>query len=166
MRRLSSMATKDFSTIQENMVADYLGWEVVTGSGARACFPGDVTSDIWLGECKTHIERGQKIFFGSSVWTKIQDEAMAKRRCPVLIVDDGSQKSEHTWCLLSVAQVDDRVYTLHPPIKVTTKNITTSHELLGTRYKSIPDNELICYEWDKQKVCVVPLEIFRQMTED
>ena len=92
------MATKDYSSKQENMIADSLGWSVVAGSGAAACYPGDIISDEWLGECKTHLSPGKKIFFSKKVWKKIQDEAMVKRRFPVIFTDDGSQKSKHTWC--------------------------------------------------------------------
>ena len=70
------MATKEYSSVQEHKVADALGWEVVTGSGARPTVPGDVKSDKWLGECKTHTEKGQKIFFDLAVWQKISKEAV------------------------------------------------------------------------------------------
>ena len=42
------MPTKDFSSKQENMVADFLDWSVVVGSGAAACYPGDVTGGFDL----------------------------------------------------------------------------------------------------------------------
>ena len=32
------------------MIADHLGWSVVTGSGSRSTHPGDVESDEWLEE--------------------------------------------------------------------------------------------------------------------
>ena len=46
--------TKFYSERQEKYIANQLGWDVVTGSGARDCHPGDVKSDAYLGECKTH----------------------------------------------------------------------------------------------------------------
>lgn len=97
--------TKHFSAIQEKLVADYLGWKVVSGSGARAGFPGDVYSDMWLGECKTHTKPGQKIRFNLKVWDKISDEAQAKFKFPVLFVDDGSQKLDMTWCMIPYTRI-------------------------------------------------------------
>lgn len=36
------MATKDYSSKQESMVAEYLGWKTVVGSGARDFHYGDI----------------------------------------------------------------------------------------------------------------------------
>ena len=83
---------KYYSNKQETTVASYLGWSVVTGSGSRSTLPGDIQSDEWLGECKTHETTGHKIIFYHSVWTKLQDEAISKYKFPALFVDDGSQK--------------------------------------------------------------------------
>lgn len=91
--------TKYFSTIQEHRVADYLSWGVVSGSGARACYPGDIESSQWLGECKTHVSPNQPIKFMKDVWVKLRNEATAKHKYPVLITDDGSQDITKTWCL-------------------------------------------------------------------
>jgi hypothetical protein len=91
--------TKFHSSIQEQMVSSYLGWEVVSGSGSRMCVPGDVISDEWLGECKTHETSGHKIIFLADVWTKISDEAIAKFRYPCLFVDDGSKSASRTWVM-------------------------------------------------------------------
>ena len=94
-------STKYFSNKQEKLVADSLGWSVVSGSGARGLHPGDVQSEDWMGECKTHETPGHKIVFYSSVWKKIVDEASSHFKFPVLFVDDGSQKIENTWCMFS-----------------------------------------------------------------
>lgn len=96
------MTTKFFSSKQERMVADFLGWSVVSGSGARDCHPGDITSDEWLGECKTHEKPGHRIVFWTKVWNKICDEAASKHRYPILIVDDGSQKLDNTWVMFNL----------------------------------------------------------------
>lgn len=92
--------TKYYSCKQESSIADYLGWKVVPGSGARDFNPGDIISESHLGECKTHVSQTDKIKFFSSVWNKIQKEAESKMRCPVLFVDNGTQKIENTWCML------------------------------------------------------------------
>lgn len=95
-----SNPTKYYSNIQEHRVAEYLGWEVVVGSGATATRPGDIVSAQWLGECKTHIKQGNKVVFYRKHWDKIKKEATSKFKYPVLIVDDGTQDIEHTWCLV------------------------------------------------------------------
>lgn len=163
------MATKDFSSIQEPRVADALGWEVVTGSGARPCVPGDVKSDQWLGECKTHTEPGHKIFFDLAVWDKIQKEADATHRSPALIVDDGSQDLKHTWVLCRDVSVSHTDLAMTDPNFAIRKNIsfddTKVAEHLKSLYKSgggsIVFNH-ICIEinWNNQMVYVMPFETF------
>lgn len=96
---VNNKSTKFHSSIQEKMVSSYLGWEVVSGSGSRMCVPGDVISDEWLGECKTHETSGHKIIFLADVWAKISDEAISKFRYPCLFVDDGSKSVSHTWVM-------------------------------------------------------------------
>lgn len=93
------LSTKDFSNAQESMVADFLGWKKVSGSGAASCTAGDVVSDKFLAECKTHETRNHKVVFRQDVWKKICDEAMAFGRKPVLISDDGSQDYRRTYCM-------------------------------------------------------------------
>lgn len=99
------MATKDFSNKQEHMIANYLGWDVVSGSGARDFNPGDVRSADWLGECKTHTKISDKLTIYDTHWTKIQKEARSVFKYPVLFVDNGSQDIDKTWaiCDLTVA---------------------------------------------------------------
>lgn len=94
------MATKDYSIKQEKLIANYLDWECVSASGARDCHPGDVISDSWMGECKTHVASGKRIQFVFKEWMKIYEEATSKFKFPVLFVDDGSQTIENTWCML------------------------------------------------------------------
>lgn len=84
---------------QEKMIASYLGWRQVKGSGARPTFLGDVESDRWLGECKTHNTLQDHVVFMKNHWTKICEEAASKFKFPVLFTDDGSQRSNKTWCI-------------------------------------------------------------------
>lgn len=90
---------KHYSTIQENTIAKYLGWSVVSGSGARSGHPGDIKSEEWLGECKTHTKTDSKLFVSFNVWDKISDEAQSQFKKPALFVDDGSQQVENTFVL-------------------------------------------------------------------
>ena len=93
-------ATKVYSTRQENMIASYLGWETVPASGARDFNPGDIISDRFLGECKTHVSHTNNIAIYFDVWAKLDSEAMSQMRVPVLFVDNGTQQAEHTWAIL------------------------------------------------------------------
>lgn len=94
-----NLSSKFYSNKQEKLLASSLGWSVVSGSGARNLYPGDIESEEWLGECKTHTTPNHKIVFYQSVWDKISDEAISKYRFPALFVDDGSQTTKHTWVL-------------------------------------------------------------------
>ena len=95
---MSDKSKKDSSKLQESSIANFLGWKVVSGSGSRF-EPGDISSDNWLGECKTHVEGGHRIEFHKNVWEKIKIEAMSKFKMPVYFVDDGSQSLKHTWVM-------------------------------------------------------------------
>ena len=99
------MSTKDFSSKQEKLVAEYFGWQVVSGSGARDFSPGDVKSAQCLGECKTHVTRQDRITFYKDVWDKISKEAKSVFKSPVLIVDDGTQKLDHTFIMYDPSQL-------------------------------------------------------------
>jgi hypothetical protein len=98
---------KIFSCKQENLLAKLLGWDVVSGSGARF-LPGDIKNDEWLGECKTHNRPGHRIEFHLDIWRKLYREAITQLRRPVYFVDDGSQLSSKTWamtCWLPIEKV-------------------------------------------------------------
>lgn len=133
----SKDSTKAFSNKQEKMIADLLGWEVVSGSGAAACFPGDVIGDEWLGECKTHTEPGHKIFFSKDVWDKIKQEAMVKRRFPVLFTDDGTQIDRHTWCLCMCDRLETEDVYFEPITKGVNKNISFNHHVMYKKAREI-----------------------------
>lgn len=93
------MATKDFSNKQEHLIADYLGWKTVVGSGARDFHYGDLIEPQWLGECKTHVKPRKKITFYQNHWDKIVLESLFHHRNPVLIVDNGTQNLNDTYCM-------------------------------------------------------------------
>lgn len=95
-----SKPTKYYSELQENRVSSYLGWKTVVGSGATATRPGDIISDQWLGECKTHTKKTDKIIFKIDHWQKIKKEAQSKFKYPVLVTDNGTQEIKDTWCLI------------------------------------------------------------------
>lgn len=155
------MSTKDFSSKQEKMIADYLGWRVVTGSGAARCHPGDIIGDEWLGECKTHQKPNQSIVFSKPVWDKIVEEATKEHRSPVLFTDDGSQKLNKTWCIINQFRIDDTWEIKILPDKFRT-NIKMSVSKLDALY---PNDLHICWlaSFSDCKVGILPLRLFYEM---
>lgn len=101
------MNNKIGSDKQEKMVARYLGWKQVTGSGARPGLLGDVSGTEWLGECKTHNEPTphEKVTFYKDHWKKISTEAYGTFKRPVLFTDDGTQRYDHTWCIFNSTNI-------------------------------------------------------------
>lgn len=159
------MATRDYSSKQESMVADMLGWEVVAGSGAAACFPGDVIGDEWLGECKTHIDSGHKIFFSRDVWDKIKQEASIKHRFAALFTDDGTQKDSHTWCLCMRDRLEMENVHFEPMIKGVNKNISFNHNDLCKAVKQsvakYPGQFPVFYSaWSDDVIAICQLKTF------
>ena len=122
------MATKDFSSIQEHKVADFLNWRVVSGSGARNFYPGDIESSSWLGECKTHVTEQSKITFKKDFWSKICNEADSKFKRPVLIVDDGTQQLSNTWCMFRAGLIPN-IRKADLPFTVRTNVIVDKYKL-------------------------------------
>ena len=101
------MTTKEISNKQERLVSSYLGWGTVPASGARDFNPGDISSDDWLGECKTHTKQVDVIEFNLSVFNKISTEGMSKFKKPVLIVDNGTQSIDSTYVIVSDKHVPE-----------------------------------------------------------
>ena len=101
------MTNKEASYKQEHMVADFMGWSVVSGSGARPFKPGDITSDYFLVECKTHTERQDKICFRKTHWEKLSVESQSTSKIPILVTDNGTQISEYTWVMLPLRVINN-----------------------------------------------------------
>lgn len=167
---MKSSSTKVYSSKQENMIASYLGWKVVTGSGSRDCHPGDIVSDSWMCECKTHMEPGHKIVFLSSVWNKISEEASSKFKYPVLFVDDGSQKIENTWCLFKYRSVClDTIRVLSYPSNID-KNINFDSDKMKTYIKRLSNSSdeciVVSVSMNQETLGITTLECFRNMFGD
>lgn len=129
---------KYYSLKQEKLVAETLGWRVVSGSGARPNCPGDVESADWLGECKTHEAAGHKIVFNSSVWDKICEEADSRFKFPALFVDDGSQTKKNTWVMFRILPTGEYHLTRYPyPIK---KNVLFDSLSMREHHRSVSDD--------------------------
>lgn len=164
MATSSTNPTKHYSSIQENKIAESLGWKVVTGSGSRNCHPGDVESDSWLGECKTHVERTDKITFNLNVWKKIREEAAAKFKVPVLFVDNGTQLLEYTWCLFPLEFQSDTIPCTPYTRSVKTNIVFDGQEL--RRFLKV-DNTLGAkaykIQFDGIWCCICEFPYFREM---
>lgn len=106
------MTKKEVSSKQEKVIAEYLGWKTVSASGARDFHKGDIVSEDWLGECKTHMKETMKLSFNQSVFQKISDEAMSKFKKPVLFVDDGTQTLKNTYALLLLKHISNIDFNL------------------------------------------------------
>lgn len=168
--------TKYYSNIQEKTIADYLGWDVVAGSGAASCRPGDISSPDWLGECKTHVSPGKRIEFKLSVWTKIKDEAVSRFKLPALFVDDGSQKLTRTWVMfpfnLCGLSKDDVIYQ---PLEMCdglgSSLITTSfsfkHSDLMINYQSVSKDKIqpvvLTLDTAAGEVGLCPISVFNDL---
>lgn len=97
---MENKPTKYFSKLQERRISEYLGWRTVAASGSKPLNPGDIQSSDWLAECKTHTTQVSKLTIRKMVWAKISTEAKATMRRPVLFIDDGTQKIDHTWAVI------------------------------------------------------------------
>lgn len=163
------MSTKDFSSKQEKMIASYLGWNVVSGSGCRAGRPGDVECEDWLGECKTHLTRSNKIIISLDHWRKIQEEALAIYKNPVLFVDDGSQCADSTWCFISKNQAPLRYIYLISSTRVSINKSTVSFNQdiikreLHVAKESLTSSSVPAVNLERMGHIILPLAFFKEL---
>lgn len=162
------MNTKVYSSKQEKSIARYLNWSVVSGSGARYCSPGDIRSEQFLGECKTHVSRTPKIEFRLDYWKKICDEATSHGRIPVMFADDGSQMMENTYCLVPAAPIDtSEIIVEEYPLKVQSNILMDTQTAKKIKYDQ---SSVKCYKvkWEaaKQPVLIFSLDTFAQLYGD
>lgn len=155
------MATKDYSIKQEKMIANYLEWDCVVASGARPCHPGDLTSDYWLGECKTHVTAESRIKFSFREWEKICEEAASKGKFAVLFVDDGSQKAFRTWCMIDAKTAPFEF----KPLPIYTTVAKCSLFLTSEHMNDCDASELkaLKFEFNGKRVLIMRLETFKTM---
>ena len=164
---------KEFSSRQEKLVADALGGYQIGGSGAMPTAPGDVKTYDWLVECKTHTTPDHPIFFDEDVWKKINNEAMGTSRKPVLVVDDGSQKLEKTWCLCNSRNLNlSSTVTIDLPCAIR-KNISCKHGKLAEAIKKTAETALVSFydsvafelTWGESEICIMPFNTFKELFE-
>lgn len=173
------MSTKDFSSKQEKQISKMLGWNTVSASGARSFHPGDIRSDKWLGECKTHMKCTDKILFKFSEYDKICKESIEEFRFPALFVDDGSQLLRHTWVMFDPVCVSNKMCfdTTHSSdlanvLKCNKSTVVFNHSKMTELYNkecrirdsiNIQACLIICCNFNGKQVGIVPLEVFKDI---
>ena len=177
------MSTKTYSSRQEGLIADWLGWELVPASGARNFHPGDLRSSEWLGECKTHVNPTQHIKFSKDVWNKIIEESSAEFKYPVLFVDNGTQTLTGCWCMFNhhLYKKDfnyfivnsENYMDLNRLIKLSQSSISFHHVELLNAYKKLRSTNVSCGITDhlvidlgkfgNMNCCICPLTEFVDM---
>ena len=150
------MSNKTYSDKQEKMVAAYLGWKQVTGSGSRPTITGDVSGEEWLGECKTHTTSGHRILFDIKVWDKIVGEASAKFKQAAYFVDDGSQKSDRTWVMFMNKALSSNFNVVDYPYPI---NITTTFNH-GEMAARTAENQVYRLQFGPYDVMICSLDTF------
>lgn len=148
---------KIYSDKQEKLVAKHTNGRQISGSGARPFAPGDVESDEWLFECKTHTTPGHKISFKEDVWKKIQEEAMMRHKYPAYVVDDGSQLASNQKVLFSNCPEDLLPFPKQDIQKFVKAAITF-------RLEDTPSSSVIYRaDWCGKEVYIVSLKYFEEI---
>lgn len=159
------MTTKDYSTKQEKAIANYLNWYTVKASGATAFDKGDIKSDDWLVEAKTHVKESD-ILFNYKVWEQIQELAMIAHKKPVLITDNGTQLLDNTWCLISsfLVPFHCKKFKLDDSLvkHVNKATIKCSNDILMKCYAGKLPEDIGIVEWNNTKVAIMPISHFKQ----
>lgn len=162
-----AMNKKEFSAKQEKMVADYMGWRVVTGSGSRPFTPGDVNSYNFLVECKTHVKPQDNIVFYKNHWHKIFTEAQGVHRFPALVTDNGTQQSKYTWVAIPQGALPDGSHEILGWKNTSRSNNTITFdsydtmELFRAQYVDGEINHLSA-KFDQCQIAIMPLNEFRE----
>lgn len=166
--------TKYYSSRQERMIADYLGWSVVSGSGARAFNPGDIISNSFLGECKTFTEKSDTIYCYNRVWDKICKEAKSVMKCPVLFIDNGTQDPNHTWCVIPKTFMESvhnsTIVEGTSSLRVSKTRVSFSDSVMQSEFKMyqksvVGDAISVSFMLSGDIVVLIPLHTLKIVTE-
>lgn len=168
------MNKKDFSTSQEDKVAEFLGegFYRVSKSGANAFNPGDVSSESFIIECKTHTTKDFKIIFNRKVWDKIKQEAISQRKTPALVTDDGTQDITKTWVIMDAKMVPPTIkkflateqivkYIGKATISVPESELS---DIYYRRFRDFNDDAIAYIGWDaRTTVAIMPIQKFKDV---
>ena len=162
MKSVEKKPTKYYSSIQENRIADYLGWSAVSASGARPFTPGDIKSAKWLAECKTHTSETKRITIDKSVWKKIATEAKGCFRSPVLFVDNGTQELDNTWAIFPKRlYFGDELNTVLLKFSETDKKLTFNHADFYMAFRPKYTSTIIFI--DSESLYIVKIKTFKEI---
>lgn len=150
-------SNKTYSDKQEKLVAKHINGKQISGSGARPFAPGDVESDEWLIECKTHVSPGKKISFKADVWAKIQEEAMVRHKYPAYVVDDGSQLLSNQRVMFSLCPEDISALPKEDIQRFVKAAITFNVE------DTLSSSVIYKAFWNQKTVYIVSLKYFEQL---
>ena len=159
---MENKPTKYFSSLQERRISEYLGWNLVAGSGSKPLNPGDIRAADWLAECKTHTEQVDKITIRKMVWVKIATEAKATMRRPALFIDDGTQKIDHTWAVIPQQWYNRDIVLCDLPRRDSLSKITV--EVNSWEAKTIGDR--VCrISIENQSLLLMRISTFKSMLD-
>lgn len=160
---MTKKPTKYYSTKQEQMIADYLGWSAVSASGARAFNPGDVRSSDWLAECKTHTESKDKIVIKKEWWTKLANEAKSVMKTPILCVDNGTQRLQNTWAIFPKSMHNGAGAAVDISCIESDKSFSFSH---ARALSVFTDNSFYEISINNQSLLLVKIQYFKSLFFD
>lgn len=97
------MATRDFSSKQEHLVASYLGGTLTPNSGAGHTKKGDILLDDTIIECKTKT-KPSTTFSVKFDWIKslIYESIAMKKMHWAIIFDFGSQRINDQYAIIPI----------------------------------------------------------------
>ena len=110
----------------------------------------------------------KSIVFKKTVWDKVHEEATSKFKTPVLIVDDGSQSIDRTWCMFPASAASSYEFVEYP---YSIRSIVIfDHSALMSEYRKLNPSDLPYHkkkyfqlDFHNRKVGIVPLELFYEM---
>ena len=159
-------ATKFYSNKQESLIADYLGWKRTSGSGARPFQKGDIYSDDFLGECKTHTKSQADVAFMLLDWRKLLIEAKGASRKPILFSDNGTQKLDATFCMIDRKFSDVRNVIQQKDIPAITSVYLTKIRFNADALKYLlGDHSAFSVDTDNMNLVIMPLVVFKRMLD-
>lgn len=165
------MTNKEASAKQENLVAKYLGWKVVSGSGARPFRPGDVQNEHYLVECKTHTKEQKSLVFYKKHWDKIVKESRSVNKYPALITDNGTQRVDSTWVMIPkrviTSESTNQILNLVNN-SITNNSVNYNYEHVYLAYKNQHEVDAINYISDNtfDEVAIISLSEFKRFYEE
>jgi len=165
------MTNKEASAKQEKLVADYMGWHVVSGSGARPFKPGDVNNEHYLAECKTHVNEQTNIVFYKKHWDKIAIESSSVHKRPVLITDNGTQNSSHTWVAIHWKTLPENCHIILG-LNNTSRSENTitfnAYEAAMNYKQGYQDSDINYFieKFGKDELAIMPLSEFKKFYQD